>query len=263
MESKVFIPEIKFPTNIIYLESKNTEVKQPDDTWPVYDVATQCTPIGWEETFKKSDNELKKVSELIQKDEQTKGYISVPARKDIFSTFHCVPLDKVRVIIIGQDPYINAGQAMGKSFSVRKGFDIPPSLKNIYKEISNCIPNFKIPNHGDLSKWEKSGVLLLNISLTTMPNVSNAHGKYKIWMGFIKNVLEAIAEKRPNCIYLLWGNDAKSMEKFIGEKSIKFTCSHPSPMSANKGGWFGNAHFLKVNQELKKIGEEEIDWNLD
>ena len=230
----------------------------------IYDVAIKCPPEGWRKQFKDCDNELKQVSMLIHRDEQSKNYISVPPIIDIFSTFHCVPLDKVRVVIIGQDPYINVGQAMGKSFSVRKGIDIPPSLKNIYKEISSCISDFKTPNHGDVSKWEKSGVLLLNISLTTMPNESNAHGKYKIWMPFIKKILEAITEKRPNCIYLLWGNFAQSMEKYIGEKSIKFVSGHPSPMNVAHGGsWFGNYHFYKVNQELIKMGETPVDWNVD
>lgn len=255
----VFIPILKSPGIII------PQQNLPDDTWTIYETAIKCTPEGWKEVFKNSDNELKLVSNLIEKDEKNKNYISVPPRIDIFSTFHNVPLDKVRVVILGQDVYHGAGQAMGKSFSVRKGVAIPPSLKNIFKEISTCIPNFKIPNHGDLSKWEEKGVLLLNVALTTMPNTANAHGKYKIWIPFIKKVLEAISEKRPNCIYLLWGDFAKSMEKYIGDKSIKLIAGHPSPMNLarNPESWYGTAHFLKVNQELKKLGEEEIDWNLD
>jgi len=166
------------------------------------------------------------------------------------------PLE-TRVVIIGQDPYINPEQPMGMSFSVPKGVSVPPSLKNMYKELETDILGFKSPNHGDLTPWAKQGVLLLNVSLTVVERLSNSHKI--IWRDFIPKFLEIFSEEHPNIVYLLWGNDAKAMKKYI-RHGIFIEGAHPSPLA--RGAFFGGRYFSRTNEELLKMKKEPIDWSL-
>lgn len=217
---------------------------------------------SWKNMFVESEDELAKIEKAL-----TKKGDYFPLKSDLFRAFELTPLSKVRVVIVGQDPYpqtINLDntvvpRAMGLSFSVRKGDTIPGSLKNIYKEIKTEYPSFKIPNHGDLTKWAKQGVLMLNMAMTLTPGVSGSHKG--IWKPFISRVFEAILDERPNVIVVMWGKDAQEAMDFLTNKSIKLTAAHPSGYSAYKG-FFGNNHFREINTHLSKLGEKEIDWQL-
>jgi len=145
------------------------------------------------------------------------------------------------------------------SFSVPKEAPLPPSLKNIYKEIKDNDPSFTVPNHGNLISWVLQGVFLLNACLTTREGVSGAHGE--IWTGFIKKVINAILDVNPNVIFVLWGKQAQKMKKIIGERATCLEASHPSPLGAYRG-FFGCNHFNRINELLLSIGEKKIDWNL-
>ena len=191
-----------------------------------------------------------------------------PKSDKILNCFDLCNVEDVKVILVGQDPYINkfdingviTPQAMGLSFSVPKGINIPPSLKNIYKELKD---DLNIENlHGDLTKWNKQGVLLLNRSLTVREGKSNSHKK--MWSGFMEKVIEYINEKKSNCVFILWGNDAKKLKKLINnDKHLIIEGTHPSPLGANKGGFFGGKYFSKTNEYLKIYKKKVINWNLD
>lgn len=191
-----------------------------------------------------------------------------PKPDKILNCFDLCSLEDVKVILVGQDPYINkfdindiiTPQAMGLSFSVPKGINIPPSLKNIYKELKD---DLNIENlYGDLTNWNKQGVLLLNRSLTVREGKSNSHKK--MWNGFMEKVVEYINEKKTNCIFILWGNDAKKLKKLINnDKHLIIEGTHPSPLGANKGGFFGGKYFSKTNEYLKIHKKKIINWKLD
>lgn len=225
--------------------------------------ATSARCPSWKSVFDNSKRELEKIATCLELDQKKNGAF-VPLKSNLFKAFELTPLDQVRVVIIGQDPYHQLltptqPRAQGLSFSVHPDDEIPSSLKNIYKEISACFPTWIPPTHGDLTSWATQGVLLLNTCLTCLPNQPNSHGKYKLWMPFIVNVLKAIDEVRPNCIYVLWGRDAQQMEKYLGVRAFKLTAAHPSGMSASRG-FFGCQHFLKINELLIKFGEPPISW---
>lgn len=244
-------------------------------------IVKKCKPYGWEKVFEESYSELKVISDKLETLEKKSGRI-VPDRNLIFRAFHICPLENVRVVIIGQDPYQNLDDngnsiSQGTSFSVKKGQPIPPSLKNIFKEIKNCYKDCKVGEHGCLEKWSKEGVLLLNTCLTTDVGVSNAHGKYALWMPFIIDVIDAIAETNPKCIYVLWGKEAQKIKPYLKKNPIIIETSHPSPFSVNYG-FDGSKCFKKINKHLdaKKLpelakGKEHhwsvlkgpIDWSLD
>ncbi len=191
-----------------------------------------------------------------------------PKLDKILNCFDLCDVEDVKVILVGQDPYINkfdingvvTPQAMGLSFSVPKGINIPPSLKNIYKELKD---DLNIENsHGDLTNWNKQGVLLLNRSLTVREGKSNSHKK--MWNGFMEKVVEYINEKKSNCVFILWGNDAKKLKKLINNnKHLILEGTHPSPLGANKGGFFGGKYFSKTNEYLKIHKKKIINWKLD
>ncbi len=210
----------------------------------------------------RAKDELEHISNKILEDEEERGQC-IPLRRDIFQAFRVTRPEDVRVCIIGMDPYptiLPSGpQAMGMSFSARKGEGIPASLGNIFKELKNSVTDFEIPNHGDLTSWAEQGVLLLNASLTVRPGNPGSHGG--IWLGFLDHILKEVAAQRPNCIYLLWGRDAQALASMLGNKSVIFEATHPSPMSAYRG-FFGCNHFNMVNDKLVEMGEEPIDWSL-
>ena len=181
-----------------------------------------------------------------------------PPSKLIFNAFNLTPVNKVKVIIIGQDPYHGEGQAHGLSFSVPAGIKIPPSLMNIYKELKSDI-NKKIPNHGMLEQWAKQGVLLTNSVFTVESGKANSH-KNIGWEKFTQSVISSISKKKKNLVFLLWGNYAHQLEKFIYPNDhLLLKSVHPSPLSAYNG-FFGSKHFSKTNNFLKKNNIKEIVW---
>lgn len=185
-----------------------------------------------------------------------------PPPEDIYSWSRLCPLDKVRVVILGQDPYHNYGQAHGLAFSVRPPTPTPPSLQNIYKELASCVPGFQIPRTGLLIPWAEQGVLLLNACLTVEAHKANSHANHG-WEIFTEQVLRTVLKTNPHVCLLAWGTPAaKRVDKLKpGQNHCVFKCVHPSPLSASRG-WFGSAHFKKANEWLKSQGLEEVDWNL-
>ncbi|MBP6455968.1 MAG: uracil-DNA glycosylase [Chitinophagaceae bacterium] len=181
-----------------------------------------------------------------------------PAQEHIFNAFEYCSFDKTSVLILGQDPYHNFGQANGLSFSVPKNITIPPSLKNIFNEIKM---DLNIENtSGDLSNWAEQGVLLLNATLTVEANKPNSHSKIG-WQHFTDEIINILNEKKENFVFILWGNFAIEKSKFINEKKhLILSSPHPSPFSAYKG-FLGNQHFSKCNDYLIKNGKSKIDWN--
>ena len=194
-------------------------------------------------------------------DEKKKFTIYPPGNK-IFSAYNFTPLNCVKVVIIGQDPYHGPHQANGLCFSVEKGIHFPPSLENIFKELKSDL-GIPIPSNGDLSLWAKQGVMLLNATLTVRKGEANSHSNIG-WQKFTDATIKAISDNRENVIFLLWGGFAKKKAALIDKnKHYILTSGHPSPLSANKGYWFGNKHFSKTNEILKKLGKEPIDWRLE
>ncbi len=178
----------------------------------------------------------------------------------IFNAFASTPFEKVKVVIIGQDPYHGHNQAHGLCFSVNKGIPIPPSLKNIYKELERDL-GYKQPNHGDLSAWAKQGVLLLNAILTVQAGVASSH-KDKGWEQFTDDVIQILNEKKKNLVFLLWGKFAQEKGKNIdNQKHLVLKASHPSPL-ANPSNFIGCGHFSKTNEYLRQNGLEPIDWQI-
>lgn len=184
-----------------------------------------------------------------------------PAGADIFSAFNSTPFDKVKVVIIGQDPYHGEGQAHGLSFSVPKGIKLPPSLKNIFKELKNDL-GFDIPDHGNLTSWAEQGVLLLNATLTVRKGVPGSH-QGRGWEAFTDAVISKLSGRRENLVFLLWGRFAQEKSVLIdGTKHLILKAAHPSPFSAHSG-FFNCRHFSKTNSYLLNNGIEPVNWNLN
>jgi uracil-DNA glycosylase len=192
--------------------------------------------------------------------EESKGEVIYPPIEETFAALNHCPLDKVKVVILGQDPYFNPGQGHGLSFSVRKGVKVPPSLKNIYKELETDIEGFKTPDHGCLESWSSQGVLLLNATLTVRKGKANSHEKFG-WQTFTDEIIKVINKKKEPVVFLLWGGFAQKKGKIIDNKSHKIINSaHPSPLAGNK--FQGSKCFSQSNEFLSKNGIEEIDWKL-
>lgn len=182
-----------------------------------------------------------------------------PPGKLVFNAFNLCPFDKVKVVILGQDPYHEQGQAMGLSFSVPEGIMLPPSLQNIYKEIQNDLGK-PIPTSGDLTRWAKQGVLLLNATLTVRAHIANSHQTLG-WANFTEAAIEALNAHREHIVFMLWGGFARSKKRLIdANRHCIIESVHPSPLSANRGGWFGQHQFSRCNAYLKQQGLDEIDW---
>ena len=182
-----------------------------------------------------------------------------PPGKLVFNAFNLCPFDKVKVVILGQDPYHEQGQAMGLSFSVPEGIMLPPSLQNIYKEIQNDLGN-PIPVSGDLTRWARQGVLLLNATLTVRAHIANSHQTLG-WQNFTDAAIEALNAHREHIVFMLWGGFARSKKRLIdANRHCIIESVHPSPLSANRGGWFGQHQFSRCNAYLKQQGLDEIDW---
>ncbi len=187
-----------------------------------------------------------------------------PPPKDLFRAFNETSFDKVKVLILGQDPYHNPNQAHGLCFSVPKETPAPPSLLNIFKEICSELPDStscKLPDTEkvDLTRWARQGVLLLNATLTVLKNKPLSHSG-KGWEEFTDFVIKTISNEKENTVFILWGAFARSKKKFIDEdKHLVLESAHPSPLSARRG-FFGNEHFKKANDYLRQHGKKEIDW---
>ena len=198
---------------------------------------------------------------LTKVDEEYSKYKVYPPRGKIFSAFKHCDLNDVKVVILGQDPYHEEGQAHGMCFSVMPGVDIPPSLKNIYKEI-NAEYGYEVPNHGYLVSWSDQGVFLLNTTLTVRAHQANSHSQFG-WQKFTDRVIQEINKQDQPVVFLLWGRNAISKEKFIDkDKHLVLTSAHPSPLSAYQG-FLGNNHFKKCNEFLKQNGRKEINWKIE
>ncbi len=188
-----------------------------------------------------------------------KKNLCFPPGKQIFSAFNHSPFGKVKVVIIGQDPYHGIGQANGLCFSVADNVAIPPSLKNIFEEIKTDIGT-PIPNSGNLERWANQGVLLLNATLTVRAHLAGSHHN-KGWEQFTDAVIEKLSEEKEGLVFMLWGGPAKRKGSKINKsKHLVLESGHPSPLAANRGYWFGNKHFSKANEYLKENGKKPIDW---
>ena len=182
-----------------------------------------------------------------------------PPGKELFNAFNLCPFDKVKVVIIGQDPYHEPGQAHGLSFSVKEGTAFPPSLQNIFKEIHDDLGT-PIPENGNLSRWAQQGVLLLNATLSVRAHQANSHSTLG-WQTFTDAAIRALAKEREHVVYMLWGGFARSKASMIDrQRNLVLESVHPSPLSANRGGWFGQHQFSKANAYLESIGEKPIEW---
>lgn len=200
-----------------------------------------------------------KLRSFLQSQQEQKRII-YPGNSLIFNAFNHTPFKKVKVVIIGQDPYHGANQAHGLSFSVQKGVPVPPSLQNIFKELQAEYKDFQIPKHGDLSSWADQGVLLLNATLTVEASKAGSH-QNQGWEKFTDQVIQTLSEQRKGIIFLLWGKFAQAKAALIDQnKHLVLMAAHPSPFSAYNG-FFGCNHFIKTNEYLVENGVKGIDWS--
>ncbi|VUD56684.1 Uracil-DNA glycosylase [Thalassocella blandensis] len=194
------------------------------------------------------------------REEKRQGKKIYPAGDDIFNALNTTPLNKVKVVILGQDPYHGPGQAHGLCFSVMPGVRFPPSLLNIFKEINSEL-NLPMPNHGCLQSWAEQGVLLLNATLTVEDGKAGSH-QGKGWETFTDAVIKQLADRTEGLVFLLWGSYAQKKGSVIDpKKHYVLKSAHPSPLSAHRG-FLGNGHFIKTNEYLQKSGKDVIDWSL-
>ena len=216
---------------------------------------------SWNEFFKEIQSEdfCESLNKFLNK--EYADYTCYPPRELLFNAFRLTPLDKVRVVIVGQDPYHEPGQAMGLSFSVPKGIRVPPSLVNIYKEIAqeyNCQMNYF---SGDLTYLAKQGVLLLNSILSVRAHQPLSHNNEE-YKKFLASVLEVLDHQKQPIVFLLWGGPARKLKGYLHNPShLILECIHPSPLAANHGGWFGNNHFKLANKYLEDNGAAPIKWS--
>lgn len=215
----------------------------------------------WDEIL---ENEFKKeyyfeLREFLKKEYSTQQIF--PDMFDIFNALKYTSYKDTKVLILGQDPYHNVGQAHGLAFSVKEGIQTPPSLLNMYKELNEELGCF-IPNNGYLVKWANQGVLLLNTALTVRAHQANSH-KGKGWEIFTDNIIKYLNEREEPVIFVLWGGNARSKVKYIDKsKHFVLEAPHPSPLSAYRG-FFGCGHFKRVNEILSEMGKDEIDWQIE
>lgn len=216
--------------------------------------------LSWKSFF---NDEIQKeyFIKLIQEVEnEYETSVCFPPKELIFNAFDKCNLNDLKVVIIGQDPYHGDGEANGLCFSVNDGIKIPPSLRNIFTEINSDFDSIFLPTNGNLERWAQQGILLLNASLTVKKDEANSH-KHLKWNIFTDNVINYISDNCNNIVFLLWGSFAqKKGIKINRDKHLVLECGHPSPLSANRGFWFGNKHFSQTNTYLKSIGKMPIEW---
>lgn len=193
--------------------------------------------------------------------EKEQGKIIFPAEEDVFNAFKLTEFDNLKVVILGQDPYHNYNQAHGLAFSVQKGVDIPPSLRNMYKELEASVEGFQIPTHGNLENWAKQGIFLLNTTLTVEARNANSH-KDIGWETFTDSMIQKISKYKQNVVFMLWGAHARKKKSLIdSSKHLVLESSHPSPLSAYRG-FLGCGHFVLANDYLQKNNLGEIEWKI-
>jgi uracil-DNA glycosylase len=217
---------------------------------------------GWKEALRDdfSKDYFRHIVDTL-KSERNAGRTCYPPGPLIFNAFAQTPFDKVKVVLIGQDPYHGPGQAMGLSFSVPRGIKLPPSLQNIFKEIHTDLGIRMPADNGDLTPWAKQGLLLLNASLTVRANEPMSHSGIG-WMNFTDAVIRVLSERKQHLVFLLWGRFAQEKQRLIDPARHQvLKASHPSPFSADKG-FFGCRHFSRTNQWLASHGIDPIDWSL-
>lgn len=195
--------------------------------------------------------------------EKEAGHVTYPRNKEIFNAFNTTPLDEVKVVIIGQDPYHGPNQAHGLSFSVREGIQVPPSLRNIYKELLTDIPGTTMPQTGDLTRWAQQGVLLLNATLTVRSATAGSHQK-KGWEKFTDAAIKKLSDEKTGLVFILWGAYAQSKSVLINPNNnhLIIKSTHPSPLAVSHGGFFGSKPFSKTNEFLVKQGKQPINWQV-
>ena len=216
-------------------------------------------PESWKPYLKKEFNKpyFDDLAHFVKN--EYKDNTCFPPANEVFAAFDYCEFNDVKVIIIGQDPYHGIGQANGLCFSVNDGIAHPPSLKNIFKEIESDLGK-AYPQSGNLERWAKQGVLLLNATLTVRAHQAASHQK-KGWELFTDTVINCVSKNKSNVVFLLWGGYAKQKQRFIdATKHHILKSGHPSPLSANRGYWFGNKHFSKTNCQLEKDGLEPVEW---
>ena len=197
---------------------------------------------------------------MLEVDNEYQNHICFPPKELLFAAFDHCPFEDLKVVIIGQDPYHGVGEASGLCFSVNDGVRIPPSLRNIFRELNDDLGTLFLPTSGNLEHWEKQGILLLNASLSVRKDSPNSH-KHLKWNLFTDAVIQKISDEKEHIVFLLWGSFAqKKGAKINRTKHLVLESGHPSPMSANQGKWFGNQHFSQTNTYLKSKGKTEIDW---
>jgi len=217
--------------------------------------------MSWTVFFNKEINKKKliEIDEYLEEEKHKySGELRIFPKEDIrYLAFDLCSFEDIKVCILGQDPYHQEGQAMGLCFSVPVNIKIPPSLVNIFKELYQDLGIQKID--GDLTSWAKQGVLLLNSSLSVRESCANSHSK--LWKDFTDNAIKYISDEREGIIFILWGTNAKSKKKFIDDnKHYILESNHPSPLSANRGGFFGCKHFSKCNEILLRNNKTQIEW---
>lgn len=215
---------------------------------------------SWQNIFE-IESEKEYFKNLMQQvEEEYHNYICFPPKELIFNAFNQFSIEDLKVVVIGQDPYHGTGEANGLCFSVNDGVAIPPSLKNIFIEINREYDRLFFPTSGNLEPWAKQGVLLLNASLTVRKDLANSH-KHLKWNIFTDAIIEYISNSTEHVVFLLWGSFAqKKGAKIDRTKHLVLESGHPSPLSANRGFWFGNNHFTRVNEYLKSVEKTEIEW---
>ena len=223
-----------------------------DESWTLEEIARICPPPGWVDFFAKTQPIIAYISSQI---EDTQFY---PLRQDVFKAFDLTPMNEVKVVIIGQDPYPQTMDnglplAQGLAFSVPRDQPIPRSLNNIFKHMEQTLPNFNRPSSGDLTSWATQGVLLLNAALTVVPGHPGSHEK--LWRPFVREVLRTLSQSNSKIIYLLWGSKAKSLRSSIMGDPIIFESSHPVTNTFSMD-------FSQINQILQAKALKSIDWNL-
>jgi len=216
---------------------------------------------GWDELLAPlfNDERYLKIREFLKS--EYSNHVVYPDMYDLYNCFRYTPLSEVRVVILGQDPYHEPNQAHGLCFSVKKGVAVPPSLVNIFKEMQTDL-GITQPDCGDLTKWARGGVLLLNTTLTVRAHLANSHSKCG-WAWFTDNVIKLVSDNTQNTVFMLWGGNARSKAPLIDtSKHLVLQTVHPSPLSAYNG-FFGCKHFSKANKYLSEHGRQPIDWDLN
>lgn len=221
---------------------------------------TLIIPVGWQDQL--VDEIQKPYFQKLQQfvDSERQQHTIFPSEEQVFAALDITPLDRVNVLILGQDPYHDVGQAHGLCFSVQPGIKTPPSLVNIYKELASDV-GFRIPNHGYLTPWAEQGILMLNAVLTVRVHTANSH-KNKGWETFTDAIIEKVNEKESPVVFVLWGAYAQKKVKLIdAQRHVIIQSAHPSPLSA-RNGFFGSRPFSAINTALRNADKPEIDWQL-